>query len=237
MNKTYTIDELRKLQPIDNTARITAEKQLASLTYEKEQAEKEYQEAISRNDLATASQAKAREITTADLISEKEKELFSVREAEEMIYSRETVKESWNKYAAGINTAFKAKFEKYLEIRKEMAKIFLELAESQRQAINDIVHVNALYESMETPTTVLPGCSSDLVKPALLDSYPEQKIKKMTYQEVMGCSNVAAGIIKVPYTEDYIIKALIASGEIDTRKEQDLVSVVDLLQPTHSTIN
>ncbi len=238
MSKTYTIAELREMTPIDRStfykARRAAEAEIDYLEQKKNQADIDYQLAFQEKDVEAMSQAKARKATINALIEEKTQEIESTKEALKCDYSREDVKESWNKYVSGINKTINPKIEKFLALRKEMADLFLEIAELQRQATIDICHVNRLYSETTPGDDSLFSCDSDLDRPGFLQGYNKQHPSGQKVFTLPGVHGVIT--YRDVCHEDQLISALIAAGCIDRQKEQDLISVIDYGKPVRDPL-
>ena len=228
----YSIDDLRKLQPIDNTIRnIDIPREQAALPVlqkEKDRLDEAYITAFSEKNIEAASEAKAKSSIMAELIKAKEAEINSLEEEAKSleVYSREDIKKAWNAYITESNTVFKAKYERFLSVRKELAALFLELAEIQRHTTVDALHVNRLYSE----TNVVPeyeslaSIDSDLIKPETIDKshYTEERAYIMP-----GFPLAGAAFHKETVHKDMLISALAALGEIPADRVRDLEFVIE----------
>ena len=130
------------------------------------------------------------------------------------------MKSSWDAYIVGINEEFKAKLKKYRDSRRQLAEMFLTLAEIQRKAKTDFSHVSML-------------CDSDLTAPETLDKYPKTYTERVPASQAIGMfpGLCPSGLVTTERTEDLLIRALVTTGDLPAEKEQDLVSVVDCGKP------
>lgn len=235
----YSIDDLRKLQPIDSNAKLIELPQkkldLEALNSERNDAFKTYNAAIHENDMEKAANAKARAIVLDDLIMAKETEISTLEassDEQEKRYNREEIKASWNDYISKNNALFIEKHNKYIAARKEMVALFLDLAEMQRKAIVDACHANQLYSDTNPAEDNLASLDSDLVKPETLSGYP------YTIKESKNTPIVKGRIIRFRETiiKDKLITALVATGDITEKKQDDLISIIDLGKPVYKSI-
>lgn len=213
----YTINELREMTPIDYELANkidSIENEIDSLKEKKNQVARKYDNAIGNLDFEAASEERNKMYSIDEYIRRREDymlELSSEYERQLGKYDRDDIKESWNEYISKENETFKKKHDKFLALRKELAALYLELAELQRKATIDACQVNRLYSTIK-PQNFLWCVDSDLTFPETLEHYQSSYINRS--HQLVRLNN------------DDFINALVKCGEIPVEKKNNLVAVV-----------
>lgn len=161
-----TMEDVRSLLTANDNHKKTLEDEIRKLAERMQSVDKEMQSAAEAQNLAKYTALKNEKEMLSDAIRAKREKLIS---AGRDFSRRDEVLSAWAKYTLKHNAEFEAKKRKYELARKDLCKLFCEIAEMQREALNNQQIVN-LAVNADSRAVMFRSMDSDMAKLELMDS-------------------------------------------------------------------